>query len=80
MKAASPHTAHHHSGQSQATWPVWFYNAELRIYLMRAPSRYEDPLPMMLLKVPGLHPILLLQLLQMVATQEEVLQAESSRR
>ena len=48
------------------------------MYLMRAPSRYEDPLPMMLLKVPGLHPIFLLQLLQVVATQKEILQAERS--
>ena len=46
------------------------------MYLMRAASRYEDPLPVMLFKVPGLHPTLLLQLLQMVATQEEVLQAK----
>jgi hypothetical protein len=58
--------------------PICFYNAKLRNYLMRAPSRYEDPLPMILLKVPGLHPILLLQLLQVVATQEEVLQAENA--
>ena len=50
------------------------------MYLMRAASRYEDPLPVMLLKVPGVHPILLLQLLQVVAAQEEVLQAEGSCR
>jgi hypothetical protein len=55
-------------------------NVKLKYDLMRAASRYEDPLPVMLLKVPGLHPILLLQLLLMVATQEEILQAESSRR
>ena len=41
---------------------------------MRAAGRDEDPLPLVLLKLPRLHTILLFQLLQMPAPEEEVLQ------
>ena len=45
---------------------------------MGAASRDEDPLPLMLLKVPGLNPILLLQLLQVLPPKEEVLQHKAA--
>lgn len=47
-------------------------------YLVGAASRDEDPLPLVLLKVPGLHPILLLQLLQVLPPKEEVLQHKAA--
>lgn len=40
-------------------------------YLVGTACGDEDPLPKMLLKVPGLHSVLLLQLLQVLAAQEE---------
>lgn len=47
--------------------------AESSIHLVGTASGDEDSLPNVLLKVPGLHTILLLQLLQVPAAQEECL-------
>ena len=47
-------------------------------HLVGAASRDEDPLLAVLLKVPGLNPILHLQLLQMVAVQVKRLQQAMS--
>ena len=46
--------------------------------LVGAASRDEDPLPLVLLKVPGLNPILLLQLLQVLSPKEEVLRHKAA--
>ncbi len=43
------------------------------VHLMRAASWNEDALPIMLLKGPGLDPLLLLQALQMPGAQHEFL-------
>ena len=45
---------------------------------MGAASRDEDPLPLVLLKVPGLTPVLLFQLLQVLPPKEEVLQQKAA--